>query len=193
MSYWKLINARYGSGAGETDEVRMDASTNTLQTIEYPHHEIHSGSHYYVEGHTTLANEGTYFVKLVTPNTAKWSHFTWEISSTGLLTTTFDEGATGGMADGSAVTPINNNRNSSNTSGMTLTGNVTVAASYVTRISNQKFGVVSTPSKATGGGGQREHEIILKQNTTYLRSFISGSNDNVVNFKASWYEHTDKH
>lgn len=41
MSLWKLLNARWGSGAGETDEVRIDAATNTLQTIEYEHHEIH--------------------------------------------------------------------------------------------------------------------------------------------------------
>ena len=37
-----------------------------------------------------------------------------------------------------------------------------------------------------------DDEIILKQNTTYLRSFTSGAASNIVNFKASFYEHTDK-
>ena len=51
MSYWKLLNARWGSGAGETDEIRIDGSTNSLQIVEYPHHEIHSNSYYFVEGY----------------------------------------------------------------------------------------------------------------------------------------------
>ena len=55
MSLWKLINGRWGSGSGETDEVRIDASTNTIQTIDYAHHEVHSGSHYFLQGFTTLA------------------------------------------------------------------------------------------------------------------------------------------
>jgi len=40
MSLWKVLTARWGTGAGETDEVRIDASTNSLQTVDYPHHEI---------------------------------------------------------------------------------------------------------------------------------------------------------
>jgi len=37
MSRFKLINGRWGSGAGETDEIRIDASTYALETIEYEH------------------------------------------------------------------------------------------------------------------------------------------------------------
>ncbi len=193
MSLWKLINGRWGSGEGETDEARIDASTNSLQTVDYAHHEIHGGSHYYMEGYVELDNTDTFFVKLVTPDTTKWAHFKWEITSTGVLETTLDEAATGGMTGGTSVTPINNNRNSANTSGMIITSGVTACTGYTTRISNQKFGVATTPSKATGGGSSREDEVMLKQNTVYCRSFTSGSNSNIVNFRASWYEHTDKH
>ena len=99
MSLWKLINARWGSSAGETDEARMDASTNTLQTINYEHHEIHSGSHYFMEGYTTLGVGGTLYVKLVTYNSTKWGHLLWDIGSNGILVTTLDEDATGGIED----------------------------------------------------------------------------------------------
>ena len=35
-------------------------------------------------------------------------------------------------------------------------------------------------------------ELMLKQNAVYCRAFTSGSASNLVGFKASWYEHTDK-
>jgi len=43
-----------------------------------------------------------------------------------------------------------------------------------------------------GGGNGREDELILKQNTTYVRTFVSGSAANIIQFKASWYEHTNQ-
>ena len=34
MSLWKLLTARWGSGAGETDEVRIDGATNALNIVD---------------------------------------------------------------------------------------------------------------------------------------------------------------
>ena len=241
--------------------LRMDASTHTIQTIEYEHHEIHSGSHYYIEGHATLASAAVLRVKLVTPNSDKWAHFVWDIGSSGILTTAFYEGASGGMASGSRAVIHANNRNVNCWSGSHtgavdqatvltdstqawtpdaligmqvfnqtdgssgfITDNdattVTVAAltggtgndwdtNDVYEINNSKMVVTSGVAVATtagllisdggwgdrkaGGGGQkRGDEIILKPNTTYYRVFTSGAADNIVSFKASWYEHTDK-
>lgn len=168
--------------------VSIDDTSNSLTTITTPHAEIHNGNHFYMEGYTTLDSGEHLYVKLETPDTTKWAHFKWEIFSTGVLLTTFDEGATGGMTGGSSVTPLNNDRNSSTTSGLTLTSGVAIATSYDTRISNQRFGVTSNPAKATGGGSERDTEIILKQNTVYLRTFTSASAANIINFRASWYE-----
>ena len=169
----------------------LESETYALKTIDYAHHEVHSGSHYYIEGYATLANEGVLRVKLVTPNTAKWAHFQWAISSSGILVTTLHEGASGGMTGGSAVVPINNNRNSSNTSGLTLTSGVAAADTAGTLISNASWGAAGFKT-SVGGGTSRDDEIILKQNTTYLRTFTSAAADNIVQFKAAWYEHTDK-
>ncbi len=178
-----------------TDEggvpVGVDNSTETLQTIDYAHHEIHSGSHYYIQGYLELDDTDTYYVKLVTPNTTRWSHFIFSIKSTGICTSTFDEGATGGMTGGAGVTPINNNRNSASTSGMVLTGGVTAADSYALRLENDKWGADGFKENI-GGGSARSDELILKQNTTYLRTFTSGANSNIIQFKASWYEHQNK-
>ena len=81
MSLWKLLNARWGSGAGETDEVRIDASTNTLQTIEYEHHEVHSGSHYALEGHTTLGNGGVLDFCVTVGSGTAYPHVVFNFSS----------------------------------------------------------------------------------------------------------------
>ena len=164
----------------------IDKSTNALNAISYEHHEIHGGSHYYIEGYATLANGAALYVKLVTPNTTKWAHFLWEISSSFILTTTLVEAPTGGAAGGTGITPINNNRNSTKTSGLPITSGVS-APTGGTIISQASWG-----ARSAGGSHSRDDEIILKQNTTYCRTFLSGTNSNIVSFKASWYEHTDR-
>ena len=169
----------------------VDKSTGAQISIDYAHHEVHGGSHYYVEGFTTLATGASLLVKLVTPNTTKWSHFNWHIESNGFLETYLYEDASGGMAGGATITPLNNNRNSSNTSGMMIVSGVATPTTYVTTISQKSWG--GTGFKTTSGGGSgREDELVLKQDATYCRTFVSGSDDNIVSFKAFWYEHTNK-
>lgn len=165
---------------------QLDSTTNAVKTIDYPHNEVHSGSHYYIEGYTTLDSGVSMYVKLVTPDSTKWSHFQWEISSSFILTTTLTEDATGGMTGGVSVTPRNSNRNYPDASGMAIKSGVTVNTGG-TIIASASWG-----AKSDGGGHSRENEIILKQNTTYCRAFTSSTNSNIVAFRASWYEHSNK-
>jgi len=187
----RLNVMRWGSGAGEIDQPRMDASTHAIETIGVPHHETHDGSHYFIQGFLELDDTDVHRVKLVTPNTTKWAHFVFDISSTGICATTFDEAATGGMTGGASIIPLNNNRNSANTSALVFTSGVTVATSYTTRIENDKWGAQGF-KQTIGGGSGREDELMLKQNTTYLRTFTSGADTNIIQFRANWYEHTNK-
>lgn len=165
--------------------VKIDDSTHNLIGIDAAHHEIHEGDHYYIEGYMVLGVAGTLYVKLVTPDNTKWSHFTWQINSSLILTTTLVEAPTGGLTGGANVLPLNNNRNSLNASGMVITNGVTVPTGG-TIISQSSWG-----GRSAGGSVSREDEIILKQGTTYGRTFLSGSASNIVSFKASWYEHTN--
>ena len=167
------------------NEVRTDGATDAIKVIAYSHHEVHDGSHYFIEGYAALGLNGTLYVKLVTPNTKKWAHFLWTIGGVALTTTTLVEGPTGGMAGGSPVTIFNSNRNSLKTSGLVITSGVT-APTGGTIISQESFG-----SKQTSGSTSRGEEIILKQNTTYCRTFLSGAASNVISFRATWYEHTN--
>ena len=262
MSYWNALRAYYSSTAAA--DVRIDSSTDTIQTIDYEHHEIHDGSHFYLQGYIELASAATFCVKLVTPASTKWSHFVFDIKSTGICTSTLD-GNAAGMTGGDVATIHANNRNkdcwvgthtpagSSNTvltdstaswtvdaligyqvfnttdkssgiitdndattvtvaalaggtdndfdqndvyeinkSRMVITTGVTTCTSYLQRLENDKWGSDGFKENIGGGSG-RSDEIVLKQDTTYCRSFISGAADNIIQFKASWYEHTDKH
>ena len=166
----------------------IDDTTQNIITIDTVHREVHEGDHYTMQGYLELNNGDTYNVKLVTPDTAKWVHFVFDIKSTGICTTHFDEDAVGGMEGGSAIIPQNSNRNSSKTSGLVITGGVTSCTEYSTRLENDKWGTGGF-KETIGGASSRENEIILKQNTTYCRSFISGASDNIIQFEASWYEH----
>lgn len=51
-SRWKNLVGRWGSGAGETDDIRIDGATNSLQTLTYEHHEIHSGWYEHTNKHS---------------------------------------------------------------------------------------------------------------------------------------------
>ncbi len=166
----------------------VDAETGSLKTIDHAHHEIHEGDHYYVQGYIELDDEGEHHVKLVTPDTLKQIHFVFDIQSTGICSSTLVEDATGGMAGGAAMTPRNNNRNSGTAGAVALTGGVS-ACTGGTMIENDKWGSEGHKENI-GGGSARSDELILKRNSVYCRSFISGADDNVIQFKASWYEHT---
>jgi len=191
MTSWKTVQGRHGSGDGDVADVQIDSSFDALIGIDGPHHEIHEGDHYYIQGYLELDDEETFYVKLVTPDSAKWSHFVFDIKSTGICSSTLDEAATGGMTGGASVTPINNNRNSSNTSGMVLTSGVTANTGQTLRLEDDKWGANGF-KETIGGGSGRVDELILKQNTVYCRGFVSGADANIIQFKASWYEHTNK-
>ena len=242
---------------------RIDAVTHAMQMIETEHHEIHEGVHYFIEGSATLDDSpGLLFAKLVTPDTAKWGHFKWSISSNGILTTNLYEIPTGGMTGGARATIHANNRNINcwsgrqdggdnksiltdstqawtvdaligmqvfnqtdgssgfitdntattitatlaggtgndwddddvyeiNNSQLVITSGVTTATSLGLLVNTASMGGTGFKSDV-GGGTQKFNELVLRQNTTYLRTFSSTSADNIVSFRATWYEHTDK-
>ena len=194
----RILNALTGSVSGEIPDaavvalkdsdgnyLNIDAITNALTIIDTVENEINDGKHFYMEGYTTLADAGVLMVSLVTPDSDTLAHFTCSISSNGILTTEFYEGASG-LSNGSEQTPINNNRNSLTTSVLTIVSGVS-CSSPGTLISKKKWGGTAFKSDFGGGGDMRD-KLILKKDTTYLRKFISGSADNIVSFKASWSE-----
>lgn len=173
-------------GAGQSANPFIDSATGGLIILDVPHQKIHNGNHYYIAGYETVGSDGTLNFT-VTANADDFVHLTFHISGTNVTTVDVYEGASG-ISGGTALTPINNNRNSSNTSGLTAKVNPTVTPGSNT-IDGYKFGSNGGGNAPDiGGGVAREDEIILKRSTSYLWQIVSGAADNLISYRIDWYE-----
>ena len=172
--------------------VTADAVTNAINTIDYGHHEIHEGSGYFVT-YSALANDTDLIeVRIQTPNTTKWAHMQIVIDVALAGTAQLWRGTTKTHEAGNAITPMNRNHNSSNTSGLTIChtpGGTESAGSALTRY----IGAATTNGRVnTGGEGGSRAEFILAQNTAYLIRVTSRADANALSIILDWYEHTNK-
>lgn len=186
------LTARWGSGAGEIDDVRIDAATNTLQTITYPHHEVHGGSYFYVKGFA----DGTQTFLWKVPDSTKWPHANWNLGGEGEFEFYLYEDVVTSN-DGTPFTIYNANRNSA------------------TAATVQGFAGPTLNSGALGDGGDggnlvwsgkigsgrsalvnraSNYEFIGKQNTKYWFQLTQvGGGTLWIDWDFNWYEHTDRH
>ncbi|MCF7861162.1 hypothetical protein K9M79_02865 [Candidatus Woesearchaeota archaeon] len=172
----------------ESGKSGIDSSTETLQTINYEHHEIHSGSHYNYCDYdiTPLGSGDTIEFILTTPDTTTWTHFSFQVFSSTGATIELYEGASG-ITGGTAITPRNNNRNHADSSTITLLKDPTAITSDGTRAAGFLAG-----ANRDGGSIERDKENVLKQNTIYLLRITSLAASNNISWCAEWYEHADK-
>jgi hypothetical protein len=206
-----LLFAQEGSNWFWTDsngwvKQEIDDVTGAVLGVDYAHHEAHEGRKYFIDGYQFLTDSGDSLIFLFNVNdVTRWPHLIFSLNMNGAASIKFYEGA----ADGEEVpldtltnilTPVNNNRNSSNTSVHDVSWGQTLNAFVVT----DSIGtLLYADSTDTGGGNAnspnpyhssgREDEIILKQNTSYLWVIVAKENDVLVRFKSSWYEHIDKY
>lgn len=165
----------------------VDKATYALNVIPYEHHEIHAGSHFnYCDYALNQANGATIEILLTTPDTTKWTHFTFEFFASEGATLDLYEGPTG-IVGGTSITPRNNNRNSDTVSTVTMIKDPTSIAADGTKAAGFLAG-----GGRTAGFSSREKENILKQNTTYLARITSLAVSNDIAWCSEWYEHTDK-
>lgn len=167
----------------------IDKTTLAIAMIDYPHKEIHSGSHFSYDNYLSIAKAETKYVLLITPNTTKYSHVFVDVDVTaGELEYSFIENSTITL-NGTQVTIYNNHRVLTTTSGTVVFINPTVTEG-TTVLRKKYFGA----TKSNGGGASRnELEFVLKPNTNYL---LKLSEQNIAackaNFIIQWYEHTNK-
>lgn len=193
MSYFGLIRG-FRSKDNTAQPLRLDRSTNTIQTIEYEHHEVHAGSHFFVVSYAVLENNHVLQFTWQMPNTTTWTHWTWRISTEIEILWQIYEGGTITNPLANAITPLNSNRNSSNTSGTTMRyedhvnladadTDVSIAAATLLKSG------ISGSGKDFGTAG-RETELVLDQNALYvLRATAKAAG--YINFEMEWYEHAD--
>lgn len=172
----------------------IDASTQALIMVDYEHHEIHGGSHYFIKDVVDLALNNVIDIQFTTPDVTKWNHLTFSITCESETEWFIYEGASI-VAAGTTLPAINNNRNSLNTTQNTvdLQDNTSLAnANADTDVSGATelaHGIVG--SGKDGGTNGRSEEIITKQNTIYCFRAIANS-AGFVDVSLEWYEHTNK-
>ena len=184
----------YRSSDDKWRRIRIDKATDSLQIIDYAHHEIHSGSHFFVVGVQDLSINQVLDFTWAMPNTTKWAHWVWKFDTESELAWYVYENAVVTNPLANALMPLNSNRNSATVSGTTMKyeiqANLTAANAdtNVTAATLIKSGI--SGSGKTGGSDSRESEIILKQGATYcLRAVATAAG--YINFDMEWYEHTD--
>ena len=195
---WDEKSKIQGKTSSGFNDIEIDASTHAQTTITYEHHEIHAGSHYFIDGALPLVGSGvTKTFGFTDAGLDKESHLVFAIGSTGKVTFEVYECPSGSTAfnGGTAITSFNSNRRSDKTSILTIVGMPNHVVSGVsTRIFYKVFGTSGlNPLKSGGpGGGSRAFELILGRAKKYLVIFLSGAADNDIDYTASWYDHTPK-
>lgn len=212
MSLWKTLVGRWGSGGGETDQVRIDASTNSLQVVDYEHHEIHAGSSFtcwHSEVAPTDENDRT-VITFKTPNSTKYLHITVSASATAVSVARIREAPTYTDNAGTTLSIYNRNRTGTPTASTVLdtsqapdtAGSATywehddanLPAEDGTIVAEIPLGASTSPTKSIGGLARAQQEWVLKPNTFYSFEVKSlDASDNTHWLELDWYEHTDKH
>jgi len=184
--------ARMQGYTGATyQSLRIDPVTFSLQVIDFMDHEVHAGDAFTVSQRSAIdafdiASPLSFYI--ITPNTAKHAHLTlygeanlpayWEFFEDTDVIGEFN------VSGGSAITPVNRNRNSDITSTLTITTGPTItAATAAARI--------ATESTGKAGGGVEGLGFILKKNTKYLARATSYQDNNEGSLRMKWHEHTD--
>jgi len=207
MSFFGLIRG-FRSSDSTAQPLRLDKATNTIQVIEYEHHEIHAGSAFachWSQTSPTAVGEMT-MIAFNTPNTTKWIHMLATFSSTAAATAAIYEVADLDVDEGTDLAIYNHDRNSSTASvvstiettpeaGKATSYTVAQAAgatlSTATPIYLRNLGAAAAGAD-TGGESRSNNEFILKQGTQY--AFVianTTADDNTHNIVLNWYEHTN--
>lgn len=190
--YKALRVALYGYRSSDAtfQPMRLDKATNSVNTIDYAHHEIHDGSHFYWTDYDSDVDTGTpKYYRITTPNTTKWAHVMFVLYSEGVGTWQLFENPTVNAA-GTTVTPLNSNRNSLTAATLVIAYDPTSTADG-TLIKVWRTGSGTTLPTRIGSETRSDEEIILKQNEDYFLKFTPDSNDAKTKIEISWYEHTD--
>ena len=176
------------------DIIGIDEATRVITTIEYEHHEIHSGNTFSEVETVELPNAAVRDIQITTSNTTEWAHFFFSFSTESEVEWYFYRGVNI-LATDSVVFPFNSDHNSLHPS--TIGMGISDAAGVVA--ANAKTAVAASTEIYHGfigagkdaGGYDHGHEIILRQNEAYSIRFIAGA-AGYVNYHIDWYEHTNK-
>jgi hypothetical protein len=196
---------RGGDGIHNLVELKgVDRSTEVPTTIDYPHHEIHGGSSFFLVysvpdlGAMTSPDDAI-TLTFKTGDTLKWPHFIFQvIGSAGWLVKFVEAPSGGGATPTGSKSIYNHNRNKVSTksgihdvAGTPVVDKISYDATLVTGGLTLIEEYIPGDKKVGHGVAGSRDEIILKQATIYQLSCY-GVGADPATLKLSWYEHTNK-
>ena len=168
--------------------------TKAQQSITTDHAYIHEGNLYVALTKNTLATSASRYISIVTPGNGKYIHYRNEKvqCSADKVTVELFEDATVTAATGTAKTPVNHNRISSNVAVVLVRDGVTVTDEGT--LINQTFigGGTGQGQSRSGQETSEANEVVLKRDTTYVVKITNGSTaNNIIQCNPLWYEEDD--
>lgn len=169
----------------------LDKTTHAASTIEYPHRELHAGDSYAVFSSGAGGEGAQSNIQITTPNGSIWSHIVPSARSSTEANFKLWESPT--LSGGTAMTIINRNRNSTNTSltagslNPVISGHASIVTSG-TLLIEEHFGA----GKNNPGASRGTTEWLLKSGTNYLFTITSEAASSDIDLELNWYEHANK-
>jgi len=180
----------YRSSDSSYQPARLDKATNSFQTIDYAHHEVHDQSHFFwTDYDADVDTASPKYYRLTTPNTTKWIHMLFILYSEGVGKWELFENPTVNAA-GTTVTTFNSDRNSATAATLVVAYDATSTADG-TLIFTWRTGSGTTGPTRIGSEASRGQEIILKQNEDYFLKFTPDADNAKIKLNLEWYEHTN--
>jgi hypothetical protein len=167
-------------------DARVDAQTNTLQIIEYEHHEIHSGSSFTWSTTGDVNSSATRAYLIITPNTAKHPHCIFTVVAESETLIYFNEKPNISLK-GTAATIYNRNR----TKTTDATASIYTGPSILSNGTRLWTGQLGS-GKTAGGLDRGSSEWVLASNSTYAFKVVNNSSQaGWIKTEVDFYEHTD--
>ena len=177
-------------------DLGVDSSTNALAVIDYEHHEIHGGSHFFVHSYQDIPQAGDVLdFTWSIPESTKQVHWQWTIDTESEVNWFVYEDVIETNPLANDITILNSNRCSKKTSMSTM--KYELQADLATaNLDTDVSGAVTLMSGISGSGKQdgiasRSQELILCCGVIYCLRAIAGA-AGYINFDMQWYEHTVK-
>lgn len=166
----------------------FESLTGYIANISSDHAYIHKGWAF-----TSLINTGSisapYDIAFTTPITEDGKYIHWRplgiTSSANYVGYTLYEGDT--YTGGTAVTPINRNRNSDNVSTMQAFVTNATATPVGTILDIGGIGTTGAPQARAGGGSGADEELLLQPDTDYVLTLVPAG-ATICTLRLFWYE-----
>ena len=169
-----------------------ESITRTLKTIDYAHHEAHDGRAFFAVYSNTANNADAIEVRFRPSSAERFCHMTITIDAALAATAQLFVNTTKTHVAGNAITPLNRDFNSANSSILTLCHTPAGAQAGVGDL-RQYIGSATANGRSTiGGDASSRSEFILVPFVDYLIVLTSRANANALSIILDWYEHANK-